>query len=66
MEARVQRVRRLANVCFHVIPAILVCPVRPKSGHSANAHGYECTAYGAAENKSLEIKTPHPRRVPRC
>jgi len=23
-------------------------------------------AYGAAENKSLEIKTLRPRRVPRC
>jgi hypothetical protein len=51
---------------IHVIPAILVCPVRPKSGHSANARVYECTAYGAAENKSLEIKTLRPRRVPRC
>src|SRR5262245_24079809 len=26
---------------------------------------YECSPYGTAENKSLEIKTPSPRRVPR-
>jgi len=45
---------------IHVIPAIPVCPVCPKSGHSANARVY----YGAAENKSLEIKTRRPRRVP--
>src|SRR5262249_11627034 len=34
----------------------------PKSGHSANARVYEYTAYDAAENKSLEIKTLRPRR----
>src|SRR6516225_9368274 len=28
----------------HVIPAIPACPVCSKSGHSANAHVYECTA----------------------
>ena len=50
---------------IHVIPAIPACPARPKSGHSANALVYECTAYGAAENKSPEIKTLRPRRVPR-
>jgi hypothetical protein len=38
----------------------------PKSGHSANARVYEYTAYGAAENKSLEIKRLRPRRAPRC
>src|SRR5262245_17499113 len=42
---------------IHVIPAIAACPVHAKSGHSANARVYECTAYGAAENKSLESKT---------
>src|SRR5262249_11446159 len=26
---------------IHVIPAIAACPVRPKSGHSANARVYE-------------------------
>jgi hypothetical protein len=51
---------------IHVIPAIPTSPVRPKSGHSANARVYECKAYGAAENKSLEIKTLRARRVPRC
>src|SRR5262249_15756426 len=51
---------------IHVIPAIPTRPVRPESGHSANARVYECTAYGAAEIKSLEIKTLRPRRVPRC
>jgi len=51
---------------IHVIPAIPTSPVRPESGHSANARIYECTAYGAAENKSLEIKTLRPRRVQRC
>jgi hypothetical protein len=50
---------------IHVIPAIPACPGRLKSGHSVNARVYEGTAYGAAENKSLEIKTPRPRRVPR-
>src|SRR5262249_2792904 len=39
-----------------VIPAIPACPVRPKSGHSANARVYEYAPYGAAEIKSLEIK----------
>jgi hypothetical protein len=39
---------------------------RLKSGHSANARVYEHTASGAAENKSLEIKTPRPRRMPHC
>jgi len=34
---------------IHLIPAIPAYPVRPKSGHSANARVYECTAYGAAE-----------------
>ena len=29
---------------IHVIPAIPACPVRPKSGHSAKARVYECTA----------------------
>ena len=52
-------------VTFHFIPAIAACPVRPESGHSANARVYEYTAYGAAKNKSLEIKTLRPRRVPR-
>jgi len=28
---------------IHVIPAISVCPVRPESGHSANARAYEGT-----------------------
>ena len=28
---------------IHVIPAIPACPVRPKSGHSANARVYEYT-----------------------
>jgi hypothetical protein len=51
---------------IHVIPAILARPVRPKSGHWANARVYEGTAYGTAENKSLEIKSLRPRRVPRC
>jgi len=51
---------------IHVIPATPACPVRPKSGHSANARVYEYTANGAAENKSLEIKTLRPRPVPRC
>jgi len=32
----------------------------------AKARVYECTPYGAAENKSLEIKTLRPRRLPRC
>src|SRR5215471_14063215 len=50
----------------HVIPAIAECPVRPKSGHSANARVCEYAACGAVENKSLEIKTPRPPRVPRC
>src|SRR5262245_2373620 len=36
---------------IHVIPAIPACPVRPKSGHSANARVYECTPYGAAVNQ---------------
>jgi hypothetical protein len=36
------------------------------SGHLGNARVYEHTAYGPAENKSLEIKTLRPRRVPRC
>jgi hypothetical protein len=36
-----------------VIPAIPACPVRPKSGHSANARVCEWTAYGAVENRSL-------------
>src|SRR5262245_40031786 len=49
----------------HVIPAIPACPVRPKSGHSAKARVYEYVPYGAAENKSLEIKTLRPRLVPR-
>jgi len=31
------------------IPAIPARPVRPKSGHSADARVYEGTAYGAAE-----------------
>jgi hypothetical protein len=48
------------------IPAIPARPVRPKSGHPADARVYEGTAYGAAEIKSLEIKTLRPRRVPRC
>ena len=39
-----------------VIPAIPTSPVRPKSEHSANARVHKCTACGAAENKSLEIK----------
>jgi len=51
---------------IHVIPAMPACPVRPKSGHSADARVYEGTAYGAAEIKSLEIKTLRPRGVPRC
>ena len=51
---------------IHVIPAIPACPVHPKSGHSAKARVYEYAPYGAAENKSLEIKTLRPRRVPRC
>jgi hypothetical protein len=29
---------------IHVIPAIPACPVRPESGHSANARVYECAA----------------------
>jgi len=49
-----------------VIPAIAACPVRPKSGHSAYARVYEYSPYGAAENKSLEIKRLGPHRVPRC
>jgi len=28
---------------IHDIPAISACPVRPKSGHSANARVYEYT-----------------------
>jgi len=28
---------------IYVIPAIAACPVRRKSGHSANARVYECT-----------------------
>jgi len=51
---------------IHVFPAIPACPARPKSGHSANARVYEYAAYDAAENKSLEIKTLHRRRGPRC
>src|SRR5262245_34082022 len=47
---------------IHVIRAIPACPVCPKSGHSANARVYEYTAYDAAENKSLEIKTLRQRR----
>jgi len=43
------------------MPAISACPVRPKT----NARVYEYVPYGAAENKSLEIKTLRPRRVPR-
>jgi hypothetical protein len=50
---------------IHVIPAIPACPVRPKSGHSAIARVYEYSPYGAAENKSLEIKTLRPHWVPR-
>src|SRR5262245_39877654 len=34
-----------------VVPAITACPVRSKSGHSANGRVYECTAYGAAVNQ---------------
>ena len=30
---------------IHVIPAIPACPVRPKSGHSANARVYKYTPY---------------------
>src|SRR5262249_19789062 len=45
---------------FHVIPAVPACPVRPKSGHSANARVCEYSPYGAAENKSLEIKFAPP------
>jgi hypothetical protein len=30
-----------ANGVIHVIPAIPECPVRPKSGHSANARVYD-------------------------
>ena len=49
----------------HVIPAI--ARVRsPQSGHSANARVCEYTARGAVENKSFEIKTLRPPRVPRC
>src|SRR5215468_10133796 len=44
------------NLGLLVIPAIPACPVRPKSGHSANARVYEYAPYGAAEIKSLEIK----------
>jgi hypothetical protein len=51
---------------IHVIPAISACPVRPKSGHSSNARVYEYTAYGAAENRFLEIKALRQRRVLRC
>src|SRR5262245_61677548 len=45
---------------IHVIPAIPTSPVRPKSGHPADARVYEGTAYGAAEIKSLEIETSPP------
>jgi hypothetical protein len=50
---------------IHVIPAIAACLVRPKSGRSANVRVYAYTAYGASENKSLEINTLRPRRLPR-
>jgi hypothetical protein len=39
---------------IHVIRGIPARPVRPNSGHSANARVYKYAAYGAAENKSLE------------
>src|SRR5262245_19479502 len=56
---------RLPHRVIHVIPAISTSPVRTESGHSASARVYECTAYSAAENKSLEIKTlaGEPRAV---
>jgi len=50
----------MSESVIHVIPAIPAFPVRPETGHSANARVYEYTAYGAAENRSLEIKTPRP------
>src|SRR5262249_38623242 len=49
-----------------VIRAILVYPHRPTADIYGNARVYKYSAYGAAENKSLEIKAPRPRRVPRC
>ena len=57
---------RLPTWVIHVIPAISACPVRLKSGHFGQCRVYEYTAHGVAENKSLEIKTLRPRRVPRC
>ena len=35
---------------IYVIPAIAACPVRRKSGHSANARVYECTPSPEAYN----------------
>jgi hypothetical protein len=39
---------------------------RPQQGSPREVRIYEYAAYVAAENKSLEIKTLRPRRVPRC
>jgi len=44
-------VERCRPWVIHVIPAIAAYPVRPESGHSANARVYEYTAYGTAENR---------------
>src|SRR5215467_8487614 len=46
----------MAALGHHVIPAILACPVGPKERTFGQCCVYEYTAYGAAENKSLESK----------
>src|SRR5215475_10544903 len=44
----------MAALGHHVIPAIPACPIRSKSGHSANAHVYEYAPYGAAKLNLLK------------
>jgi hypothetical protein len=46
------------RLVIYVIPPSRRVRFAPRAGHSPNARVYEYTACGAAENKSLEIKTP--------
>jgi|SRR5262245_14611889 len=51
---------------IHVIPPIPVCPVRPKSGRSANARVYEDTGLASAGKQLLPAATPPARGAATC